>query len=114
MRGRFILIVMLTIMVVLFGIISSGSVIAADTSQNYIVLFAGQSVPADASSLIANAGGTLVYSYNAIGVAVASSASNTFRSNLLKDQRVENASSTARFGIQLTDRLVDAGADSAI
>lgn len=39
----------------------------AGTMQTYIVLYAGQAVPADAATTFANAGGTLVYSYNAIG-----------------------------------------------
>ncbi len=81
----------------------------AGTAQTYIVLYAQQAVPADAASSIANAGGTLVYSYNAIGVAIARSDNDAFRSNLLKDSRVENASATAGFATRLTDEMVVAG-----
>ncbi len=87
----------------------------AGTMQTYIVLYAGQSVPADAAATIASAGGTLVYSYDAIGVAITRSDDDSFRANLLKDSRIENASSTAGFGTQLNDEVevVDAGALTA-
>jgi len=81
----------------------------AGTAQTYIVLFKAQAVPADAASSIANAGGTLVYSYNAIGVAIARSDNASFRAKLLKDSRVENASATAGFATRLTDEMVAAG-----
>jgi subtilisin family serine protease len=71
--------------------------------QNYVVLYKSQAVPADAAQTIAKAGGTLVYSYGQIGVAIASSDSASFRANLLKDNKVENASGTQGFATQLTD-----------
>ena len=71
--------------------------------QNYVVLYKSHAVPADAGQTIARAGGTLVYSYGQIGVAIASSDSASFRANLLRDGRIENASSTAGFATQLTD-----------
>jgi subtilisin family serine protease len=77
----------------------------ADVAENYIVLFKQTKVPADAASVITNAGGELVYSYNKIGVAIARSANGAFRDNLLQDRRIENASSTARFGIQIADEF---------
>ncbi len=79
------------------------------TAQTYIVLFEAQAVPEDAASSIANAGGTLVYSYDAIGVAIARSDNASFRANLLKDSRIENASATAGFATRLTDEMVAAG-----
>ena len=87
----------------------------ADALQTYIVLYNAQAVPADAASVIAQAGGTLVYSYDQIGVAVARSDSASFRANLLKDSRVEGASSTAGFGTHLNEEVevVDAGAFAA-
>ena len=87
----------------------------AGATQTYIVLYSAQAVPADAATTIAASGGTLVYSYDAIGVAIARSDKAAFRSNLLKDSRVENASSTAGFGTQLKDEVevVDAGALTA-
>ena len=59
----------------------------AGAAQTYIVLFTAQAVPADAARVIAAAGGTLVYSYNQIGVAIARSDSASFRANLLNDSR---------------------------
>src|SRR5947199_733035 len=83
----------------------------AGTMQNYIVLYSGSAVPANAAASIAKAGGTLVYSYNQIGVAIARSDSSTFRANIVKDNRVEGASATAAFATQLNDG--QAGTDSA-
>lgn len=80
----------------------SGEIQAA---ENYIVLFKQTKVPADAGSLIASAGGDLVYSYDKIGVVIARSANAAFRDNLLKDQRIENTSSTAGFGVQIADEF---------
>jgi subtilisin family serine protease len=70
-----------------------------------IVLYNQQAVPADAASVIAAAGGTLVYRYDQIGVAIARSDNAAFRSNLLKDKRIENASSTTGFGTQLNEEV---------
>src|SRR6266540_4041766 len=71
--------------------------------QTYIVLYKTQDVPVDAARSIAESGGTLAYSYNQIGVAIARSDSATFRENILKDSRVENASSTAMFAVGLSN-----------
>jgi len=81
----------------------------AGAAQTYIVLFKAQAVPADAASVVAAAGGTLVYSYDQIGVAIARSDSATFGANLLTDSRIQGASSTADFATQLND---DAAVDS--
>ena len=75
------------------------------TSQNFIVLYKQASVPSDAASAIVKAGGALVYSYDKIGVVIASSDSAAFSSTLLKDKRVEGVSATAGFGIQLEDSV---------
>ena len=77
-------------------------------AANYIVLYKGSSVPQDAASTIAGAGGTLVYSYDQIGVAIARSDNSSFRDNLLKDNRIENASPTAGFATQLPNEQSDA------
>jgi subtilisin family serine protease len=66
-------------------------------------------VPADAAKTISDAGGTLVYSYDAIGVAIARSASASFATTLAKDGRVEGASATAGFAFQLTDEMEAVG-----
>jgi subtilisin family serine protease len=73
----------------------------AGTMQNYIVLYSASAVPADATASIAKAGGSLVYSYPQIGVAIARSDSATFRASLAKDSRVEGASATATFATRL-------------
>jgi lantibiotic leader peptide-processing serine protease len=78
-------------------------------ASNYIVLYKGSSVPSNAAATIAKAGGTLVYSYDQIGVAIASSNNSAFRDNLLTDNRIENASSTAGFATQLAPSQVTAG-----
>jgi len=75
----------------------------AGTAQTYIVLYKGQAVPTDAASVFAAAGGTLVYSYDQIGVAIARSDSATFSANLLNDNRIQGASATAGFATRLND-----------
>jgi subtilisin family serine protease len=82
----------------------------AGTMQTYVVLYKQQAVPADAGSVISSAGGTLVYSYDKIGVAIARSDNAAFRSNLLLNKKIENAASTANFGVQLSEdfEVVDA------
>jgi subtilisin family serine protease len=87
----------------------------AGAGETFVVLYNANAVPADAATTIAKAGGTLVYSYDQIGVAIARSDNASFRSNLLKDKRVEGASSTARFGVQLNEEMevVDGAAMAA-
>jgi len=77
----------------------------ADATQTYIALYKKQAVPVDAAKVIAKAGGTLVYSYDQIGVVIARSDSASFRGKLLKDKRIEGATSTAGFGIKLNDEI---------
>jgi lantibiotic leader peptide-processing serine protease len=84
----------------------------AGTTYTYIVLYSAQAVPANASTTVAAAGGTLVYSYDAIGVAIARSNNESFRANLLKDNRVEGAAATTHFATQLGGDI-NAADDSA-
>lgn len=77
--------------------------VAASTMQTFIVLYKAQAVPAGAATTVARAGGTLVYSYDAIGVVIARSDDPLFRDTLLRDSRIENAISTARFGVRVRD-----------
>jgi subtilisin family serine protease len=81
---------------------------AAAHAGNYVVLYKQQAVPADAASTIQKAGGTLVYSYSQIGVAIARSDSTSFRANLLRDSKIDNASSTDGFASQLPNEQADA------
>src|SRR5256886_4420599 len=77
----------------------------AGTMANYIVLYGASAVPADASASLAKAGGSLVYSYPQIGVAIAKSDSATFRANIVKDNRVEGAAATAAFATQVKNQI---------
>jgi subtilisin family serine protease len=81
----------------------------AAVGSNYIVLYKAQAVPSDAAKTIANAGGTLVYSYGQIGVAIARSDNASFRDSLLKDSEVEGASATTNFATKLPDEQAAAG-----
>jgi lantibiotic leader peptide-processing serine protease len=85
---------------------------SAGAATNYIVLYKGTGVPKDAASTISAAGGSLVYSYGEIGVAVARSDSGSFRDNLLKDSRIENASATAGFATQLPNEQAEVGSEA--
>jgi subtilisin family serine protease len=82
---------------------------SAGAAANYIVLYKSQAVPKDAAATITNAGGTLVYAYDQIGVAIARSDKASFRDNLLEDNRIDNASATASFATQLPNEQADAG-----
>lgn len=77
----------------------------AGTMQTYVVLYKTNSVSSNAATVIANAGGSLVYSYDKIGVVIARSDNELFRSNLMLDKRVEGASATGNFGVQLNDEF---------
>jgi subtilisin family serine protease len=78
------------------------SAVGAGTAQNYMILYKSESVPATAAKTIQRAGGTLVYAYGQIGVAIASSSDALFQSNLLKaDKSIEGAVATAAFATRL-------------
>ncbi len=97
----------LTLLMTIGGLALAGpgvvSTVHADTTQTYLILYKGQAVPGDAGSKIAGAGGSLAYTYDEIGVAIARSNSVTFRDNLLADARIEGVSSTGNFGVQLNE-----------
>jgi hypothetical protein len=73
---------------------------AADMTK-YIILYKTQAVSANAVGTITKAGGTLVYSYNDIGVVIARSSNASFRSNMLKDKTVQEVASTTGFAVKL-------------
>jgi lantibiotic leader peptide-processing serine protease len=85
------------------SLVASAVMAATAHAQNYIVLYKGSSVPADAASTVQKAGGSLVYSYDQIGVVIAKSDNASFRDNLLKDNRIENASGTGGYATGLND-----------
>jgi subtilisin family serine protease len=81
--------------------------VRAATSQTYIVLYKSQSSPNDAAATIQKAGGTLVYNYSEIGVAVARSDRSTFRDSMMRDNKVEGVTATTAFGSQIDDGAAD-------
>ncbi|MDX6448255.1 MAG: lantibiotic leader peptide-processing serine protease [Gaiellaceae bacterium] len=80
-------------------------------AERYVILYKSQAVPADAAATIQKAGGTVVYSYGQIGVVIANSTSSSFRDNLLKDQKIENASGTSAYATRL--RGVESSQDTS-
>jgi lantibiotic leader peptide-processing serine protease len=100
------LVSILTLMAICLGAVPFSYVAPAqaEAAQNYVILYKGQAVPSNAASSITAAGGTLVYSYNQVGVVVASSNSSAFRpSLLLNDSSVQSAVSTGNFATQVKE-----------
>ena len=93
-----------------FLVATNPALVRAGTAQNYIVLYKTQSVSKDAATVIAKAGGVLVANYNAIGVVIARSDNDAFRSNLMKNSAIQGVAATERFATQLSDGADDAGA----
>ena len=104
-----VLLLALVAAAVFVAVATAGTSSSAGAAANYIVLYQSQAVPADAAATIAAAGGTLVSTYDQIGVAIARSDSSSFRDNLLKDSRIQNASATAGFATQLPNEQLEAG-----
>ena len=73
------------------GLLFAAPVAAVGTAQNYVVVYSSSAVPWDAARTISAAGGSVVASYNAIGVVTASSDRATFASKLKADRRVSGA-----------------------
>jgi subtilisin family serine protease len=90
----------------------SAKVTQASEDQTYLVLYKQNKVPADATAVIGQAGGSLTYAYNKIGVAIARSGNPDFQSTLLTDNRIEGVSSTAGFGVQLVNEFEVVDADA--
>jgi len=85
----------------------------AGSSSTYVVLYNQAAVPASAASTIQSAGGTLVYSYSQIGVAIARSDSSSFAATLSKSKGVEGVTATSRFGTRVKDNTEAGGATVA-
>jgi subtilisin family serine protease len=93
-------------------VVASAALAATAHAQNYIVLYKQNSVASDVSTTVQKAGGSLVYAYPQIGVAIAKSDNMSFRGNMLKDNRIDNVSGTGAFGIQVDPNAgVDADAN---
>jgi lantibiotic leader peptide-processing serine protease len=95
--------------IVVAAVLSTAARAGADST--YMVVYKGSAVPAGAATSIQNAGGTLVWSYSQIGVAIARSSNASFADSVLKDTRVESAAATSRFGTQL-DTVESSGGPS--
>lgn len=110
---------MLILLPILFLLLTSVAILTpnvtsvrAYATENYIVLYKQELVPADAGKTIANAGGTVVKSYDQIGIVIARSDTTSFRENLLNDSRIEGVAATTRFGVKLNNDQItsnDAG-----
>jgi subtilisin family serine protease len=70
-------------------------------AERYVVLYKQHAVPTDATRTVDRAGGTVIAAYDEIGVVVAQSSSPSFRANLMRDNRIEGASGTSRFGVEV-------------
>src|SRR3954447_14861871 len=81
------------------------------SADSFVVLYKGNAVPVSAKSDVQKAGGTFVYGYDAIGVAIARSNNGPFATTLSKESRVEGAPSTARFPSRVDDPQGDQGAE---
>ncbi len=83
---------------------SFAPVASAGASGTFLVVYKGTAVPSTAEARIQAAGGSLVYSYPQIGVAVATSDDALFGTTLRSsDSSVQGAVATAKFGTQLSD-----------
>ena len=85
------------------GVTATPTALASGADQTYLIVYQARAVPSDAAARISAAGGTLVASYDAIGVVVARSSSDTFKASVKSDRRVAAAAATARTAVQLSD-----------
>jgi hypothetical protein len=99
MKKLMLLMVMATILAMYFVATTQ-----AANMNTYIVLYKTQAASANAVGTITKAGGTLVYSYNDIGVAIARSDNALFRNNMLKDKSVQEVAPTAGFAVNLDNK----------
>ncbi|HEX8991241.1 MAG TPA: S8 family serine peptidase, partial [Anaerolineales bacterium] len=76
-------------------------VVATAANQNYLVVYTGLSIPADAAAAINNAGGTIINQWSAIGVILASSSSGTFAGTLMQNSAVLGVDATGSFATGL-------------
>src|SRR4051794_41223282 len=72
-------------------------------TETYLVLFKGNSSPANAASIVTGAGGTVVKDYSRIGVLVARSNNPAFGDTLRTNNKVEGASATTKYATKVED-----------
>ena len=87
----------------LLGMLGVAPAAATGTSQTYLVVYTGSSIPSNAAANVAAAGGSIVSRYDKIGVIVASSDSLAFNTKMKADSKVAGAVATAGFATQLND-----------
>ena len=110
MRGRLCALAVAAGVIAVSTVGGAAGAAAAGNAHNYIVLFKSDKVPANAAKSIQQAGGTIVASYDQIGVVIASSTSPSFARSLPKaSSAVDSAAATARFAITLDDGQTDGG-----
>jgi subtilisin family serine protease len=97
-----------------FLVATNPALVRAGSAQTYIVLYKTQSVSMDAATVIAKAGGTLVANYNAIGVVIARSDNDAFRSNLMQNSAIQGVAATEKFAAKLPDEGVNDSADALV
>ena len=97
-----------------FLVATNPALVRAGSAQTYIVLYKTQSVSMDAANAIAKAGGVLVANYNAIGVVIARSDNDAFRSNLMKNSAIQGVAATEKFATKLPDEGVNDSADALV
>jgi subtilisin family serine protease len=84
-------------------VVSSLAFASSASADSFIVLYKGNAVPASAKADVQKEGGTFVYGYDQIGVAIARSDSASFAGALAKDARVQGVSSTEGFASKLRE-----------
>jgi lantibiotic leader peptide-processing serine protease len=92
MRSVFVRRVLILLAVATVGLAAAGSGSAA----TYIVMYKSHAVPADSTRWIERSGGTVVVSYDDIGVVVARSLSDTFEAALSRDARVDGVAASTQ------------------
>src|SRR6266702_2611851 len=83
---------------------------ASAAQLTYIVLYQSNAVPANVSSALGAAGGSVVWSYGEIGVVIARSSDPNFANNVRKLAGVQGAAATAGLGVQMDGGLAAAEA----
>jgi subtilisin family serine protease len=83
------------------------SMVHAGNVHTYIILYKGQSTPFDAAISVAKAGGTLVANYSQIGVLIARSSNDNFKTNMTRNSGVQGVAATDKFATQLSDDVAD-------
>jgi subtilisin family serine protease len=78
-------------------------------TENYLVLFKGNSSPANAAAIVTGAGGTVVANYSQIGVVVARSNNTAFGDTVRANNKVEGASATSDFATKVEGVAVAEG-----